>query len=77
MANGWVVQVSHVVIKTFVVFFLMYIFYQESSGVFNNQPILLRIDSTVKDSQGYTVFEIFYFHRESILMGSFYKDLYL
>ena len=29
---------------------------QETSGVFNNQPILLRVDYTQKDNQGYVVF---------------------
>jgi hypothetical protein len=29
---------------------------QETSGVFNNQPILLRVDYSQKDNQGYVVF---------------------
>ena len=29
---------------------------QESSGVYNNQPVLLRVDYTQKDNQGYIVY---------------------
>ena len=28
---------------------------QETSGVFNNQPVLLRVDYTKKDQQGFEV----------------------